>query len=725
MLLFWHMKDIKPISSLRDTAKLLDDLKEEGMITITKNGFSSMVILSPEEFEHLVGKTSSLSKMKTSFEPHHFLKTNTHDPLTYLGQDFVRVKADPIFIHLGDVKKNLKAIKESLKKSEEEHVSITLFQELSLTGYTCGDLFLTEKLYSDCEDAIEELVEFSKNLHGYFIVGLPFYYNGSLFNAAAVIGKGKIWGIVPKTYIPNYREFYEARYFKKGSEEVNYVTFAGIKDIPFASKLIFKSTEIPLAFGIELCEDVWTADPPSTKMALNGANVIFNLSASNETVGKNSYRRDLIKMTSARLISGYVYCSTGRGESTSDVVYGGHSIISENGKILAENQLFEGNPVIADIDLGLVEEERKKMMTFEGERTLKEIILETSFQNFTDLRWEVHKNPFIPEGEINLSLVKEIMRMQVEGLRERMLSAHARQAYVGLSGGLDSTLAFLVAVETFKNLGWDLKDVHAITLPCFGTSQRTHDNAESLANLAGTSFKEINIKASVIQHLKDIDHPLDNHNVTYENAQARERTQVLMDIANENGGIMVGTGDLSELCLGWCTYNGDHMSMDGVNGSIPKTLVRYLVKGYAMMHPSLAAPLLDILDTPISPELLPPVKGQISQKTEDTIGPYDLHDFFLFYFLRYGFNPTKIFLLAHVAYCDTLSNETILHWEETFFKRFFRNQFKRNCAPDGVKVGSVAVSPRGDLRLPSEISEESYLAELEKISTKLSNNGKL
>ena len=702
---------IIPITLLRDTSKIEKIVKEEnGPIFITKNGFESMVIMPNSYYDE---RFSDLEKRKIDTRPSCFYVSKSSSCL-----GFVRAMAPSIEVEVGNVSFNVEQIKSALLRASKQDVEIVCFQELTLSSYTCGDFFLTDSLLKSCLSGLKELKEFSKNIDIAFAIGLPMQINNSLYNVAAFLYKGKILGIVPKRNIPNYSEFYEKRYFKEGNEEPIEINLFGEKTY-FGSNLIFVNENYPdLKIGIEICEDLWVPSSPSIPLSLAGATLILNLSSSNETVGKDSYRRDLVKMNSAKLVCGYLYADSGMGESTTDLVFSAHQIIAENGSIISESKPFEYKDAITDIDIEKLVNERRRMTSFENglKNNFKYLTFAKELKKKDSLLRHYNKNPFIPEKDgIDLDRVKSILSMQAHGLLKRLKTVHQDKVIIGLSGGLDSTLALLVAHEAFRIAKYPYENILAVTLPCFGTSKRTFENASSLAKELGVSFKKINIADSVNSHLKDIGHSISDHSVAFENAQARERTQVLMDLANDTNALMVGTGDLSELCLGWCTYNGDHMSMYGVNASIPKALVRHLCKGYALLYPSVAAPLLDIIDTPISPELLPLKNGEIEQKTEDKIGPYELHDFFIYHYLRFGYSPTKLFYLAQNAYKGELTNEEIKKWLKLFFTRFYHNQFKRSCLPDGAKVGSVAISPRGDLRLPSDANVDDILKEIDGI----------
>lgn len=703
---------IVPITALRDTSKIEKMVNENnGPIFVTKNGFEDMVVMSNKYYD---ANFSPFAERK-EIQPNNDLFINEDDN-SFFG--FVRVMSSSIDVEVSNVSYNVEQIKKALLRAKEKNVSIVNFQELTLSSYTCGDFFLNDSLLNECLSGLKELISFSKKINIAFAVGLPLMVNNSLYNVAAFIHKGKILGIVPKLNIPNYSEFYEKRYFEEGIKEPFKISLCG-QDTFFGSNLIFVDENYPnLKIGIEICEDAWVPNSPSIDLALSGATIILNLSSSNEVVGKSSYRKQLISSTSAKLICGYVYADSGSSESTTDLVFSSHQLIYENGTLLKESKLFENEDALADIDLQRIVSERRKMTSFKNnlKSNIKYVTFAMNLKNNEDLYRHYSKNPFIPESkEIDLERVNSILQMQANGLVKRLKTVGQKKVIVGLSGGLDSTLALLVAVEAFKKANYPLDGILAVTLPAFGTSERTHHNAKLLADALHVSFKEINIGDSVLQHLKDIGHDINNHNVTYENAQARERTQVLMDLANDSNALMIGTGDLSELCLGWCTYNGDHMSMYGVNASIPKTLVRYLCQGYAILNKEASSSLLDIIDTPISPELLPPKKGEIVQKTEDKIGPYELHDFFIYHYLRFGYSPAKLFYLAKNAYMGQINEQDIKKWLRLFFSRFYHNQFKRSCLPDGAKVGSVAISPRGDLRLPSDANVDEILKEIDAI----------
>ena len=620
---------------------------------------------------------------------------------------FLRVASATPHIKVADCTGNAQKIIAMAKEASATGASLVVFPELCITGYTCGDLFLQRALLNSAEENLKVIINETKDLDCVILVGLPVRANSGLYNCAAVIYHGDLLGLVPKKYIPNYSEFYELRHFtpaKDGLIDVGMFSGENTQFAEIEKNVIFQCVEMPeFKLGVEICEDLWTAEPPSGKLALNGATIIANLSASDEVIGKADYRRMLVKSQSARLLSAYVYTSAGLGESTQDLVFSGHNLICENGSILAESKRFDTGIIYADVDLQKMENERAKANTFVGEYNFERVCFHLPVKDLT-LHRHFSKTPFVPTNKTNLDeRCEEILTIQATGLATRIQHTNAKSIVIGLSGGLDSTLALIVAVHAMDMLKRDRKDIIAVTMPCFGTTKRTKSNAEILAESYGVSFKDINISKAVTQHFEDIGQSLDVLDVTFENGQARERTQVLMDIANKTGGFVVGTGDLSELALGWATYNGDHMSMYAVNASIPKTLVRHLT-AFEAEHSegNLKKALLDILDTPVSPELLPPKDGEISQKTEDLVGPYELHDFFLYYLVRQGFTPKKIFRLAKIAFEGAYDDETIKKWLKTFLRRFFSQQFKRSCLPDGPKVGTVTLSPRGDWRMPSD-----------------------
>ncbi len=636
-----------------------------------------------------------------------------------MKQGFVKVAAATPKIRVADPTYNAKEICEKLKECYAHGAKIIVFPELCITGYSCGELFLQGLLLQGAAQALNTIQDATRGQDALVLVGLPVEKGGKLYNVAAVLQDGKVLGMVPKQNIPSYGEFYEGRYFVSGEAETEQFFWQG-EQIPFGGNLLFSCMEMPgMILGCEVCEDLWVADTPSTAHALMGATILANLSASNETVGKAKFRQMLVQATSARLLCGYIFASAGEGESTQDLVFGGHNMIAENGTILKSVRNFTCETVYSEIDVEVIQADRRRMGNFgrssigNYERipfhwTIEETQLERSFASL----------PFVPaDAAERAERCEEILSVQAYGLKKRMEHTGTKQAVIGISGGLDSTLALLVTVRAFDLLGLDRKGILAVTMPCFGTTDRTYDNACKLSLTLGATLREVDIKEAVSVHFRDIGQNPDNHDVTYENAQARERTQVLMDLANQIGGMVIGTGDLSELALGWATYNGDHMSMYGVNGGVPKTLMRHLVKYYADTcgEEALQQVLLDVLDTPVSPELLPPVDGQIAQKTEDLVGPYELHDFFLYYMLRKVFSPAKIYRLAQLAFAGMYDKETILKWLKVFYRRFFTQQFKRSCLPDGPKVGSVAVSPRGDLRMPSDACYDLWMAELNRL----------
>lgn len=630
---------------------------------------------------------------------------------------FLKVAALTPQIRVADPIYNANEICKCIDEAEKKRAKIMVFPELCITGYTCHDLFLQEKLLSDAKEALDMIIRHSDGVDGIIFVGLPIERENRLYNVAAVINCGELMGFVPKTYLPGYGEYYEPRHFASGNQIPVIMDYNGM-EIPFGTNLLFTSDAMEgLSIACELCEDAWVANPPSTDHAIAGANIIVNLSASNEVVGKDEYREMLIKSISARLISGYIYASAGEGESTQDVVFSGHNIIAENGTILAQARKFACSNVYSDIDVYRLRSDRRRMNSFSKPNDKEYMIIPCALiKEETVLDRTFAKKPFVPQNiEKRNKRCDDILSIQAYGLKKRLDHTGCKSAVIGISGGLDSTLALLVTVKAFDLCGLDKKGIKAITMPCFGTTNRTYDNACRMSEIVGAELIEVDIKDSVRQHFKDIGQDENVHDVTYENCQARERTQVLMDYANKAGGMVIGTGDMSELALGWATYNGDHMSMYGVNVGVPKTLVRHLVQYYADTcgDEKLQNVLLDVLDTPVSPELLPPTKGQISQITEDLVGPYELHDFFLYYMLRCGFAPEKIYRLAVMTFADEYDEATILRWIKTFYRRFFAQQFKRSCLPDGPKVGSVAVSPRGDLRMPSDACAASWLNELE------------
>ena len=698
---------------------------------------------------------------------------------------FIKVAAGTPDVQVADCEFNAAEIIKMVREMEAEGAKVMVFPELCITAYTCGDLFWQENLLEEAKVQLVRIAEETADVDAIIFVGLPLEYKGKLYNVAAGLNHGEILGFVPKTYLPNYNEFYEARYFTSGEDVDGTVTIRrseyglhhdeemtdgdvefGLEaelealeeedsfeeleeideepdyidedeteefdevDVPISSNILFICQEMPkLKIAAEICEDLWVPNPPSVGHAYHGANLIVNLSASDEVVGKDSYRKSLVSAQSARLLCGYIYATAGEGESTQDVVYGGHNLIAENGTILAESRRFVNGALYADLDIHRLDNERRRMTTCrfapdlapEGQDVFYNEVYFNAGRGVTPLTRKFDSRPFVPGiKEERERRCDEILNIQAMGLKKRLAHIHCQNAVIGLSGGLDSTLALLVTVRAFDMLGMPREKITAVTMPCFGTTDRTYNNACQLSECLGATLKEVNIREAVNLHFRDIGHDPEVHDVTYENGQARERTQILMDIANQSGGIVIGTGDLSELALGWATYNGDHMSMYAVNASVPKTLVRHLVRYYAdtCEDAKLSEILLDILDTPVSPELLPPKDGVISQKTEDLVGPYELHDFFLYYMLRWTFPPKKIFRLAQNAFAGEYDDETILKWLKTFYRRFFMQQFKRSCLPDGPKVGSVAVSPRGDLRMPSDACAKLWLKQIEELGVR-------
>lgn len=635
---------------------------------------------------------------------------------------FITVAAAIPSVKVADTEYNIKQIEDFVAQAEGRGVEIIVFPELSVTGYSCQDLFLQQLLVEQAEVAVMQLLDFSRKLDIICIVGAPVNISGSLYNCAVVIQHGIILGIIPKTYLPNYGEFYEKRWFTSSKNlKPTDIRYAGNSVSITPGPTLFRTSDNAL-FGVEICEDVWAAEPCSNKLALAGADIIFNLSASDELIGKHIYLMNLLSQQSARTISGYVYSGCGFGESTQDVVYGGNALIYENGTLLSESERFSFKPqmIVNQIDIEKLRIERQKNTTFVNCRDDSNAVIKQTAvvqpKNFSLLR-EIDALPFVPDDNDMEHSCNEIFSIQVAGLAKRIMHIACKHLIVGISGGLDSTLALLVCVKTFDKLGMNRKGIVGVTMPGFGTTDRTYNNALSLMNSLGVTIREISIADSVKVHFNDIGHDISVHDVTYENSQARERTQILMDLSNQLKGMVVGTGDLSELALGWATYNGDHMSMYGVNAGIPKTLIKYLVRdvAYNAVDEKSRNTLLDIIDTPISPELIPAEEdGTIKQKTEDLVGPYELHDFFLYYFLRFGFRPSKIYLLARKAFdAADYKDDTIKHWIKVFFHRFFTQQFKRSCLPDGPKVGSVSLSPRGDWRMPSDASSALWLKECE------------
>lgn len=632
---------------------------------------------------------------------------------------FLKVGAAAVDIKVADTEYNTESIINAIKDAAKNGIKLLVLPELCVTGYTCGDLFLQTKLLSSAKESLIKIAGDTKKLDITAVVGVPYVVNQKLYNCAAVINGGHIKGLVPKINIPNYSEFYEVRHFTAGTLNTEFIDING-DEVPFGANILFKTEACPdFALGVEICEDLWTANPPSVSHAIAGATVIANLSASNELIAKDEYREMLVKSQSARLYCGYVYASAGYGESTGDLVFSGDNIIAENGAVLARSNRFKNDCVYTELDLERLVGERRKSNTYNVTGTLNytTVMLDMKYGD-TKLSRHYAKTPFVPsDGAKRVKRSEEILSIQSMGLKKRLDHTKSKTAVIGVSGGLDSTLALLVTARAFDSLGRDRKDIIAVTMPCFGTTDRTYNNAVNFANSLGVTLKEVNIKDAVRQHFKDIEHDENDRDVTYENSQARMRTMVLMDIANQSGGMVIGTGDLSELALGWATYNGDHMSMYGVNAGVPKTLIRYLVDYEANRTDNdvLRKTLRDILDTPVSPELLPPEDGKISQKTEHIVGPYELHDFFLYHLMRFGSSPKKIYRLAEIAFEGEHEDKTILEWMKVFYRRFFAQQFKRSCLPDGPKVGSVALSPRGDWRMPSDASVNIWAKELESL----------
>ena len=645
---------------------------------------------------------------------------------------FLKVAVSSPDLKVADCQYNKEQLVKKTIEMDKESVKLLVFPELSLTGYTCGDLFLQDTLLRGAKEALFAFAQETKQTEIVAVLGMPLEHKGKLYNVAVVVDHGSIRGVVPKTFLPNYGEFYEARQFSAGFGEIEWHTFEIGELVPFGSNQIFADyMREQLCFGVEICEDLWMPNPPSTKLVSANALIVVNLSASNELIGKSQYRRELVRNQSARAICAYLYADAGEGESTTDMVYAGHNMIAENGIFLAESKPFsDDKDLITEIDLEKLQNERRRMGTFfqrpQGEKYPP--VLKNGCQFGKDEEVELTRiyvtTPFVPDDPAyRKERCREIMNIQSNGLAKRLRHIGCRHAVIGLSGGLDSTLALVVTVCAFELLQLPREGIICVTMPCFGTTDRTYDNALKMAKELGTTLREIPIKEAVLEHFENIGQDKDKHDITYENSQARERTQILMDIANQVNGLVIGTGDMSELALGWATYNGDHMSMYGVNCSVPKTLVRYLVQFFADVcgNDNLKEILYDVMDTPISPELLPPQDGEIAQKTEDIVGPYELHDFFLYYMLRFGFSPKKIFRLAVYAFefDYDYDKETIFHWLSIFCHRFFRQQYKRSCLPDGPKVGTVSLSPRGDLRMPSDVSDALWQAELDSIRDSL------
>lgn len=631
---------------------------------------------------------------------------------------FIRAAAASIDVTVANPEKNAEKILEAIEEAKGRDVKILVLPELVLTAYTCGDLFLQRVLLEEALKQLDVILDKTKDTDMLIVLGMPLRVDSKLYNCAVFIHRGTLLGIVPKRYLPNYSEFYEARHFTPGKEAVRNITVLG-RTVPFGMNLLFCCENLPeLVVAAELCEDLWVPAPPSVKHALAGATVICNPSASDEIVAKMNYRQGLVSSQSAHLVCAYIYASAGNGESTQDVVYGGHNLIAENGTILSQSKLFSGQCAMADLDLSRLTADRQRATTFEPDTETPYLRVPFCLETVDlSLARTFSPTPFIPSDRGDRDIrCEDILSIQAMGLKKRLQHTHCSHTVIGISGGLDSTLALLVTARAYDLLGLDHSGIHCVTMPCFGTTDRTYQNALKLTDALGASLKEVRISAAVMQHFSDIGHDPAVHDVTYENSQARERTQILMDIANQVGGLVIGTGDLSELALGWATYNGDHMSMYAVNSSVPKTLVRHLVRYCAdCADQALKTVLMDVLNTPVSPELLPPENGVISQITEDIVGPYELHDFFLYYTLRFGFPPRKIFRMAQLSFAGVYNKETIYKWLRTFYYRFFSQQFKRSCLPDGPKVGSIAISPRGDLRMPSDADSALWMHEMDSL----------
>lgn len=630
---------------------------------------------------------------------------------------YIRVAAASIDTSITNVTKNTKQILEAIDTAYKNNTKVLVFPELCITGYTCEDLFLQDFLLTSTNQALQTIIEYSQDKDMILAIGMPYSHKNSLYNVAAIVCNGDLLAIVPKTHIPNYQEFYEGRRFVSAPKENTYTIFNN-QEVPFGTHFIFASTTNPdFTFGVEICEDLWLPHAPSNALALNGANIILNCSASNEVATKTEYRRDLVRLQSAKLICGYVYSNAGSGESTTDVVFSGHHIIGENGTIIKESALFDSCIIYGDLDLKKITSERRKMTTFINCDTYDTIYFESTNIDL-DTTYYYAPHPFVPSDPTKRALrCKEVFDIQTRGLMQRLQAANINKVVIGISGGLDSTLALLVCKMAFDKLHLPSKNIIAITMPCFGTTKRTKNNALGLMKELHVTSQTIDISESVRVQFRDIGQDENIHDVTYENVQARTRTEILMNKANQVGGIVIGTGDLSEVALGWSTYNGDHMSMYGVNVSVPKTLVRYLVDYVATLFidQPLEVILKDVLDTPVSPELLPATNNTITQKTEDIVGPYELHDFFLYHMIRFGDTPVKLYRKTTLAFKNTYDKETIKKWLTLFYRRFFSQQFKRSCIPDGPKVGSVSLSPRGDWRMPSDANVEMWLKQIEEI----------
>lgn len=632
---------------------------------------------------------------------------------------FIKVASATPDIRVADVEFNVKNIIKIIEKQYDNGAKLIAFPELCITGYTCNDLFFQNILIESAIKGLFEIVKFTENKEIITVVGLPLFCMGKLYNCAAVVFNGEVLGFVPKTHLPNYNEFYEKRHFHSAPDENKLIRING-REYLFGKNIIFKNKNMKeFSVAVEICEDLWAPMPVSTNHAIAGANIIVNISASNDFIGKETYRRELVKSQSARLMSGYIYSNAGEGESTTDLIFGGQDFICENGTVLAESKIFQNGVISSEIDVSKLAYLRRMTTTFPEQIIDGYDIVEFETKvTETKLTRLIDSYPFVPSNVSEReNRCEKILTMQALGLKKRISHTHSKSVVVGVSGGLDSSLALLVCVKAMDMLRRSHKDIIAVTMPCFGTTSRTKSNAEVLCEKLGVTLRVIDIAQAVNVHFEDIQHNPDDHSVVYENSQARERTQILMDVANQTGGFVVGTGDLSELALGWATYNGDHMSMYGVNSGVPKTLIRHIVKYYAdtTQDEKLKKSLYDILDTPVSPELLPPKDGVISQVTEDIVGPYELHDFFLYCVLRWAYEPAKVYRLAKYAFNGKYDKRIILKWLKTFYRRFFAQQFKRSCLPDGPKVGSVSVSPRGDLRMPSDVCSELWMKQLEKI----------
>ena len=633
---------------------------------------------------------------------------------------FIRTASCSFPVKVGDTAHNTNEIIKAINEASQRHTDILVFQELAVTGYTCGDLFGQRLLSDNALASLEKIIGATKGKSLFISVGLPVLHNAKLYNCVALIYEGELLALIPKTYLPNYNEFYEMRHFSPAPSEPEFIDICGFTDVPFYKNTLIRSTRIPeLVIGAEICEDLWSVIPPSSHHALAGATVILNSSAGNEITGKADYRLSLVRSASARLICTYIYSCAGSGESTTDVVFSSHNIICENGTLLKQSPRFENGMIFADTDVKRIVSDRQKNTSFRPDTSgyvFLDIDLAEKDRTDEPLERYVDPHPFVPDDDRRRTeRCEEIINIQAHGLKKRLEHTNCKKTVLGISGGLDSTQALIVCAKAFDMLGYDKSGIICVTMPCFGTTDRTYTNAVKLTKAIGATLKEVNIRQAVKLHFEDIGHDITKHDLTFENAQARERTQVLMDIASEQGCFVVGTGDLSELALGWATYNGDHMSMYGVNCSIPKTLIRYLIRHFAdsAQNTELKEVLYDILDTPVSPELLPPDEnGKIAQITEDVVGPYELHDFFLYNFMRLSYEPKKILLLANIAFKDKYDGETIKKWLTTFLRRFFSQQFKRSCIPDGPKVGSVSLSPRGDWRMPSDACVNQWLEEI-------------